>query len=55
MRPTVRREDDAITRNKRAELVRLVDLVQILIQAGCSPEQFQAFVRCFWTKQAGAR
>jgi hypothetical protein len=47
--------DDAIAGSKRAELIRLVDLVQILIQAGCSPEQFQAFVSHVWTKQAGAR
>ena len=42
--------DDAITGNKRAELMQVVDLVQTLIQAGCSPEQFQAFVRCLWKR-----
>ena len=37
MMSTYRMEDNAITGN--------VDLAQILIQAGCTPEQVQAFIR----------
>ena len=48
MMSTDRMEGDAITGT-------VDDLVQTLRLAGCTPEQVQAFIRRFWTKQAGAR
>jgi len=45
--------DDAITANRTSEQMHVDDLVQTLVQAGCTPEQVQAFIRSLWKKYAG--
>ena len=51
--PAYRIEDDAITRNN--EQMHVDVLVQTLIQAGCTPEQVQAFITSLWKERAGAK